>query len=72
VKLTIHMYLVPRLGMSGVILKLHLYALMVWRRKFHPYFTCCFSIKRVFAAKPLQIKIVIIKLKPALWDKPYL
>ena len=58
-KLTIHMYLVPRLGMSGVILKLHLYALMVWRGKFHPYFTCCFSINAYLLQNPFKLKLLL-------------
>ena len=37
-------------------------------REIHLYFTCCFNIIPVLAAKPLQLKIVIIKLRPALVD----
>jgi len=72
VKLTTHMYLVLRLGMSGVTLTLRHYTLFAWTGKFHVYLTCCFNIKSVQVAKLLQLKTFIIKLKPALRDKSHL
>ena len=57
----------PMLGMSGAIHVLHLYALMAWTRKIHLYFACFLIITGVLATKPIQLKIVIIKLEPV-WE----
>jgi hypothetical protein len=54
--------------MSGAIHILDLHSLMELVEKLHLYVTCCFVSIRVLAAKSLQLKTVIIKLKPVLED----